>query len=96
MEIMDNVAQVSPNPSPIRSWFRRKLFPWKPVYAPDVPGDWRDCLTSHTYCELSIGDRIRVLLTGRIEVTTRTLTENKIGNTTTASGCSVLPWKFLE
>ena len=96
MEPIEHVAMAAPCPHPIRSWLRRKLFPWQPVCAPDTSEEWKDCLTSHTFCELSIADRIRVLLTGRLEVTTRRLSENVIGKTVAASGCRVLPWKFLE
>lgn len=96
MESVENVAMCASDPHPIRSWFRRKLFPCRHVFAPAAPGDWKDCITMHTVCELSLLDRLRVLLTGRLEVTTRTITENEVGRSVTAADSYVLPWKMFE
>jgi hypothetical protein len=49
-----------------------------------------------TKVELSFLDRLRVLITGRIEIETRTSTENVIGKSATASTFTALPWKWME
>lgn len=79
-----------------RDRVRRKLFPVRHCFAPDAPCSWKDCVTIHTFVELSWLDRLRVLATGRLEVTTRTMTENEVGMSKTASECCPLPPKFLE
>jgi len=74
---------------------RNKLFPYRHCHCPDAPPAWLDAMTIRTTIALSWRDRARTLLTGRLEVTTRTVTENKIGGTLTASECYVLPPCFL-
>lgn len=79
-----------------RDRVRRRLFPRKHCFAPEAPGRFKDCITIHTVCVLCFWDRLRILATGRLEVTTRTATENEIGEHVTASECSALPPAFLE
>lgn len=70
------------------SWkdrLRRKLFPWLPCETPKAPATYKDVLIMRVSCELSFADRLRVLVTGRIEIESRTVTENEIGNHETES-----------
>lgn len=46
--------------------------------------------------DLSIVDRIRTLLSGRIRVEVRCATEHEIGNHATETSFNVLPFKSLE
>lgn len=75
---------------------RRKLFPYRHCQLPEASAEWKDCMTVHTTCVLSFTDRIRAMLTGRIEVTSRTVTENEIGSHTTASEVYVRPPAFMD
>lgn len=65
----------------------RKLIPWNPCELPEAPPTWLDVVITTTHCQLSITDRLRVLFTGKIEVETRTVTENMVGGCKTASIC---------
>lgn len=78
-----------------------RLFPQSHVALPEVigtsmEGGRGDCLVTEVTCHLSLLDRFRTLISGKIKVTSKTVTENTIGGNITASGVSVLPPKFLE
>lgn len=73
----------------------RKLFPNTYVDSPELPG-MKDVMVSYTRVHLSFLDRIRVLISGKIEITTKTATENVIGAVTTNCGSSVRPPWWLE
>lgn len=73
----------------------RKLFKKHHIDMPDLPG-MKDCLVSRTVAHLSFVDRLKVLISGKIEVTTNTATEHVIGKTFTNSGVSVRPPGWLE
>lgn len=81
-----------------RDRLRWKLFPRTHCELPEVPPGTttKDCITIHTKCGLSIADRIRVLVSGRLEVTTRTVTQNEVGQSITSSACFPLGPKWME
>lgn len=72
-----------------------KLFPSVYVDSPELPG-MRDVMVSYTHVNLSFLDRIRVLISGKIEVTTKTATENVIGKVSTNCGFSARPPWWLD
>ncbi len=74
-----------------RDKIRRRLFPYRHCQLPDAPSNYADCITIHTEVVLSWTDRIRAMLSGRFEVTTKTVTENVVGKNITASECYPLP-----
>lgn len=55
----------------------------------------RDGLVNHTTIEFSFIDRLRILISGKVKVTTKTATEGVIGVHVTASSVSVQPPKPL-
>ena len=73
---------------------RWKLFPLDTCDIPDIPA--KDCVITRTECRFRLTGRLRVLLSGRIEVETKTATENIVGNTATASCCNIKAPMFLE
>ncbi len=83
-------------PDTRKDLLRRKLFPVDPCPLPEAPSTYADVINIKTSVELSFGQRLRVMLTGRLRVETKTVTENRIGQSITASSAYALPWKFLE
>lgn len=79
-----------------RDHLRRRLFPYRHCELPDAPAQYVDCMTIRTVVVLRFIDRLRILLSGKLEVTTRTVTENKIGEHITASECYPMPPRLLE
>lgn len=81
-----------------RDRLRWKLFPRSMCDLPEVPPQTatKDCITIHTVAELSLGDRLRVLFSGRLEVTTRTVTEHEVGNSITSSVAFPLGPRWME
>lgn len=77
-----------------RDKLRCKLFPPQHCELPEAPATHKDVLVCKVFSELSMIDRLRVLITGRIKVETRTVTENVIGDTKTNSVFSALPPKW--
>jgi hypothetical protein len=76
-----------------------RLFPQRHTEAPDATAagiQAKDCLTIRTEVHLSWLDRIRVIVSGRLRVESKTITENRLGGLSTNSGASVRPPKFLE
>lgn len=72
-----------------------KLFP--PVYVepPELPIQ-KDVIHCATVINFSIIDRIRILISGEVNVVSKTSTENKVGNCKTNSGVFISPPKFLK
>lgn len=89
----DKVSSVScgawEQPLTWRQRLRMRLFPSKHCFAPESPGEWKDCVTVHSTTKLDWIDRLRALITGVICVTCRTVTENEVGNTKSASTCHI-------
>lgn len=80
-----------------------RLFPSRHCDMPDLPKlktggqtATRDCLVAHTKVELSFLDRLRVLVSGRIEVVAKTVTENVIGENVTVAVFNVRPPGWLD
>jgi hypothetical protein len=73
----------------------RKLFPRVHLDTPSFP-EGKDELFCKIVCEFSFLDRLRILLTGRASVETRTVTENMIGAHATSSTAFPLPPKWME
>lgn len=72
-----------------------KLFPAQHFDSPEMQGA-HDCLNCHVVASFSLLDRLRILVSGEIKVTTKSATENLIGKHETAGGVQVLPPKFLR
>lgn len=73
---------------------RWKLFPLDTCDIPDIPA--RGCVIVRTECRFSLIGRLWILLSGRIEVETKTATENMVGATATASCCNIKAPLFME
>jgi hypothetical protein len=63
----------------------RRLCPWRPCPVPELPSKWVDVLTVVSRCEVGFWDRVRILVTGRLEVESRVGCENLVGQTKTES-----------
>lgn len=87
----DKCVSVSCGGDPSTIWdrIRWRLFPSKHCFAPEAPASWKDCVTVHSTTKLSWADRLRVLITGVVCVTCRTVTENEVGGTRTSSTCHI-------
>lgn len=79
----NTVGYVSMVPS--RHPFTRKLFPINYCLLPDAPKEYKDVLVTITRIELSFLDRLRILWNGKVEVQTKTVTENLIGGCITSN-----------
>lgn len=75
---------------------RCRLFPPQHCDLPEAPATHKDVLVCRVTSELSMLDRLRVLITGRIRVESRTVTENVIGNHKTKSVFAALPPKWWD
>jgi hypothetical protein len=73
-----------------------RLFPATNCDLPETPFVARDCLVVRVKVHVSWPDRIRLLLTGRAIVESKTVTENHIGHNATSSCAYVLPPRCLE
>lgn len=72
-----------------------KLFPRQHFDSPEMVGA-HDCLHCHVVASFSFLDRLRILISGEVKITTKTATEHLIGKHKTLSGVEVLPPKFLR
>lgn len=79
-----------------RDKLRCKLFPAQHCDLPEAPASFQDVLVCRVTSELSMLDRLRVLITGRIRVESRTVTENMMGSHRTKSIFSTLPPKWWD
>lgn len=68
---------------------RARLFPMQHCFAPEAPGRFKDCISVQTITVMSWADRLRLLFTGVVVTHTRTVTENEVGDSKTASVCYV-------
>lgn len=82
---MNEQAFVVDTPWTWRERLRFKLFPSQPCPLPEAPADWQDVLFVTTVVHLNMLDRLRVLVSGRVKVETRTVAQNLLGATATAS-----------
>lgn len=95
-EAVVNTYRNTPEPLPLRAKIGHKLFPQKYVDLPKAPATWPDVLHSDTTIVIDWKDRIRILLTGRAVLRSKTITQNIIGDHIQGSEFSVLPWSFLQ
>lgn len=65
--------------------FWRWLYPYKHCPLPEVTGMASDCVKITTVIQLDWKDRVRVLFSGLVIVTTRTVTQHIVGWTVTGS-----------
>lgn len=72
-----------------------RLFPSNHCDIPDKIG-MHDCVVTITRSELSFMDRLRVLVSGRIEVQSKTATENLVGSHATNAVLIVRPPYWLD
>lgn len=80
----------------LKDKIRWKLFPTRFCYLPETSIIYKDVVTIRSYTNLSLIDRLRVLITGRIATESKTVTENEVGNCTSKSVLYILPPKILE
>lgn len=73
---------------------RWKLFPLDSCEIPDIPA--KDCVIVRSNYHLSLLGRLRVLISGRIEVETKTATENFVGNCESATCLNVKAPLFMD
>lgn len=73
---------------------RWKLFPMETCDIPDIPA--RDCVIVRSRYRLSFLGRLRVLFSGRIEVETKTATENIVGACESSSCLNVKAPRFID
>lgn len=83
---------------PPRNWRNQFARMWPSQYhnVPDLPTWAKDAIYCETVVDLSFADRIRVLLSGRLCVRSRTLTETRPGRVQSSSLGYPLPPKFLS
>lgn len=75
---------------------RCRLFPWNHCDLPEAPATHKDVLICRVISELSLRDRLRVLVTGRIRLESRTVTEHVIGDHKTKSAFMALPPRWWD
>ncbi len=68
-----------------REKLRAKLFPFVICHVPEAPPSFQDVIVSKSRSNLSFTDRLRVLITGKVEVETRIMTDVVIGSHRTNS-----------
>lgn len=56
----------------------------------------KDGIHIRSVSEISFMDRLRILISGKVQLVSKTVCENQIGNNITVSCLSVLPPKFLD
>jgi hypothetical protein len=74
---------VIPPPPTWRERLLNRLWPEPAIANPRM--EHKDVFVCRTQCSFSWADRLRILLTGRLMVETRTVTENEIGQHLTNS-----------
>jgi len=68
-----------------RDRLRSKLFPFVICHVPEAPPSFQDCIVTKSKSVLSFTDRLRILLTGKVEVEVRIVTEHVVGSIRTNS-----------
>lgn len=86
----------APDPRTRLQKLRDKLFPAKHCFAPEVPGEFEDCIHGQATTRLSFVDRLRVLVTGVVITQWRTVTEHKVGRAVSAAECWIGTAKDLK
>lgn len=68
-----------------RDRLRHRLLPTRYCSLPDAPATYQDCVVIRTVASLSLIDRLRVLVTGKLTIQTKTVTEHVVGACATSS-----------
>lgn len=87
--IEDSICQSAPDQRSRWKKIKHRMFPAKHCFAPDAPDDFKDCIHGHAITKFGFADRLRVLLTGVVVTSWRTVTENEVGRTVNAATCHV-------
>lgn len=74
-----------------RGWLRYRLFGQRHCHLPPAPGHWKDSMFTEVYTYLGFLDRLRILISGRVKTTVKTITENEIGGHNTTGELNVMP-----
>lgn len=82
---MNEQAYYANSPWGWRERLRFKLFPSLPCPLPEAPAYYEGVLEIRTIAVLDWKDRLRVLLTGKLMVETRTVTEHTSGGVISSS-----------
>lgn len=87
-----------PDPLTLTQRIVRRLFPRNWCETPELAKEiaQRECINTRIFAELSVLDRIRILLTGRCLVDVRIAGEQPIGANATNSTFSVMPPRWME
>ena len=85
---------ATPNPLPFYKRWHNRLMPYIPCDFPDLPVQ-RDGFVCRVKVQLDLIDRLKVLITGKLEVESRTSTENAIGSHKTETALRVGRWHDL-
>lgn len=72
-----------------------RLFPRQRIDAPEMP-EQGDVFVCEVETRLDWLDRLRILVSGRCQVTSKTATEHRFGNHATISNFTVLPPTYLD
>lgn len=91
-----SVNGYASRPVTLKDRVRWRLYPANHCDLPEAPPKWKDVLVCRTVVNLSMLDRLRILVSGRLMVETRTVTENEIGAHVTGSVAYPLPPKALD
>ncbi len=78
---MNEVAMSSP---PRHPWLK-KLFPSKWVDLPEAPAQFKDVMFINSTWVLDWKDRLRVLISGRVEMRAKVVCQNEVGDSRAAS-----------
>lgn len=90
-----SVNGYASRPVTLKDKIRWKLYPANHCDLPEAPPKYKDVLVCHLTCHLSMVDRLRILVSGKLAAEIRTVTENEIGGHVTKSVVYALPPKAL-
>jgi hypothetical protein len=91
-----SATMSSIEPSTWRDRLRRWLFPRELCDAPEAPWACQGYLSTVVDVRLSWADRIKVLISGRLEVVVKTVTDNEISKAISGSVANVKAPGWLE
>ncbi len=91
-----SVNGYASRPVTLKDRIRWRLYPANHCDLPEAPPKYKDVLVCRTGVQLSMLDRLRILVSGKLMVETRTVTENEIGAHITGSVAYPLPPKALD
>ena len=95
LDAMNDCTLEAPEKPPLRRRIGCSLFPARWPETPSLCVPKADMIMTRTYWEPSIVDRLRLLVSGRLVVETRTATEHEPGQTASAAEVNVQPPLFL-